>query len=274
MSRLRLILLTAAAGALVVPGCVRMNVKPGAKSIFEVLGPQMTPEDAAAWAVDRYDPDKRYRGTLYLGSQPFAGEVLYIRLFVDNIRDEDARVRVAAARALANHGGPEHVPLLVDLLDDDEAFVRLEGVRGLQRLHNPVAIDALIIAVREPDLDRQDQKSEPSPQVRAEAASALGQYAALRVLQPLIEALNDSHLAVNYNALASLRTLTGQNFGYDRRAWLDWTTANRDAFAAQSVYMFPHFSRSKKWYEYIPFVPPPPNEGTAPPQGFPLPQPR
>lgn len=235
----------------------------GATSILQVFA-QPTPAQAAEWAIDKYDADKRYRGTLLLANQPFGGEPVYMQLYLDNIKDPDPSVRGAATRAIANHGQPDQVPLLVERLKDDDRLVRQEAARGLQRLHNPVAIPALLAAI--------DEGKETDVDVRAESAHALGQYADNKVVQALIAALNDSNLAVNRNTLQSLRTLTGQDFGYDRRAWLDWYDSTKDTFAARGVYTYPAFHRDKNLSEYIPFVPPPPNEPVSVPVGMPGPQ--
>lgn len=232
-------------------GCSLGELPEGSNSILDLFkGP--SPEVAATWAVDPYDADKRMRGTTILGNFPFASDPIYIRLFVDNAADKDAGVRVAAMRALANHGGPDHVPLFVSALQDPDPMVRVEGARALQRVHNPTVVDALIRVI--------DENREPEADVRAEAADALGQYAENRVVAALIKALADPSLAVNYSALNSLRTLTGQDFGFDRVAWRSWVDAAADTFQARSAYVYPVFRRPKTWVEYIPLVPPPPNE--------------
>jgi hypothetical protein len=263
--------LTLAAGAalafLTLTGCEFDNVRPGADSIFTLFA-EPTPAEAASWAIDRYDPDKRYRGTLLLSTATFASEPVYMDLFLDNIDDPDAGVRVVATRAVANHGGPEHVPLLVERLTDPDTLVRVEAARGLQRLHNPIAALPLVNALREPDPRTPSALGEESPDVRSEAAHALGQYPTPRVVQALITALGDSKLSVNSNALRSLRTLTGQDFGLDPLAWLQWLDTTPDLFAAGGAYVYPNYSRDQMWIEYLPFVGKPPNEPAATPAGL------
>lgn len=248
-------------------GCEADNIRPGADSIFALFA-EPTPAEAATWAIDRYDPDKRYRGTLLLSTATFASEPVYMDLFLDNIDDPDAGVRVVATRAVANHGGPEHVPLLLDRLADEDTLVRIEAARGLQRLHNPIAAQPLLGAIREPDPRTPSAGGEESPDVRSEAAHALGQYPTPRVVQALITALGDSKLSVNSNALRSLRTLTGQDFGLDQLAWLKWLGSTPDLFAAGGVYVYPNYSREQMWIEYLPFVGKPPNEPAATPAGL------
>jgi hypothetical protein len=250
-------------------GC-ELNPKPGAQSIFEAFQDAYTPSELVAMATDPYDANSRYLGTLGLATMPFAGEPLYVKLFETNAQDVDTSVRVAATRGLAMHGDPSHVPLLVASLNDKDRLVRLEAARGLQRLHSDVAIDPLIAAMREPDPRKPKASAETDPEVRAQAATALGQYAERKVLQALIAGIDDSELSVNRASLSSLRTLTGQDLGLDRPAWLAWVEKSQDPFAGRSMFYFPVFRRDQKLYEYLPFVPRPPNEQSAPPAGMPL----
>jgi len=260
-----LALLAVASGA----GC-ELNVKPGAQSIFDAFQETYTQSELVAMSMDEYDANNRYVGTLGLATLPFAGEPLYVMQFVANSRDADAAVRVAAIRGLGMHGDPSHVPILVGSLADKDRLVRLEAARGLQRLHNDAAIDPLIVAMREPDTRNTKLQAEPEAEVRAQAAHALGQYAARKVLQALIAGLDDADLSVNRASLSSLRTLTGQDLGIDRAAWLAWLDQTSEPFAGRSVYYYPVFHRDKTFFEHLPFVPAPPNETPAPPAGLPL----
>lgn len=242
-------------------GCELSELRPGAQSIMELSAPP-SPQEAAQWAIDPYDPNNRYRGTLLLANAPFAGEEVYLRLFEDNIDDADPGVRAAACRALANHGNASHMPLLTGALSDAEVGVRFEAARGLQRVYAPEAIDPLIKSL--------SPATEPEYAVRAEVACALGQYREARVAEALIASLDDPHLAVNRATLDSLRVLTGQDLGYERRDWVVWFNESPTPFAAGGVYVYPVFSRSKFWYEHLPFIPPPPNEVAGTPAGMPV----
>src|SRR5262249_27777046 len=137
---------------------------------------------------------------------------------------------------------------------------RIEAARALQRLHNPVAVEPLLAAL---DMDK-----ELEPRVRVEAASALSQYPESRVVDELIKSLRDDNLAVNRATQEALRTLTGQDFGFDRAAWQAWARGTPELFAARTVYVYPVFHRDKKWYEHIPLVPGPPNEQASIPAGL------
>ena len=251
-----------AAALVLLSGCdtVDMDLRPGATSVLQIFQ-QPSSQEAAAMAIDKYDAEKRYQGTLLLANAAFANEPVYQQLFLDNIKDEDAGVRAVAARAIANHGSPEQVPVILICLKDSEPLVRQEAARALQRLHNPIAVDPLIQVL--------DPEKETEVDVRAEAASALGQYAEPKVLQTLIASLDDPQLAVNRSTVDSLRTLTGQDFGLDRRAWVRWLDTTKEPFAARAMYQYPYFTRSKYWIEYLPFVPPPPLEPAGTPAGLP-----
>lgn len=242
-------------------GCDSMSLSRarGAKSLLALFKPP-TPGEAVDMALDKYDADQRYRGTALLANVPYGGEDPYLKLFVDAAQDPDSGVRQVGVRALGIHGGPEHVPLIVERLTDDEWLVRMEAARALQRLHNDAAIGPLI--------DRVDPEKEIQAAVRAEAADALGQYREPRVLQALIAALNDPSLAVNHNTATALEILTGQDLGYEPAEWLAWLKTTDDPFKAGRLYTYPGFQRDKLWYEYLPFVAPPPLEAESVPVGL------
>lgn len=235
---------------------------PESESIFAALkSAPPTPAEAATWMFDPYDSDRRFRGTVLLANAPFGGESVYLRGYEEHLGDPDSSVRAAAAFALGRHGGPEHVPKLIPLVGDGDRLVRLSAVRSLQRLHNPEAVPVLI--------ERLDSTVEDDVDIRAAAAHALGQYPERRVLQGLIAALRDNRLAVTRNAAASLRTLTGMDFGDDRREWFQWVASATEPFAGRTAYTYPVFSRDRSWLEHIPFWSQPPNEAPAPPAGMP-----
>ncbi len=252
-----------ALGALAPGGCALFeNAQPNPKSdsIMDLWAPP-TPMDAVTWATDPYDADKRLRGILLLSNAPFGGERPYVEMYRLAARDGDPAVRAAAIGGLALHGSPEDAPLLAERLEDEAPNVRREAARALQRLHNPIAVTPLI--------RRLDAMVEPDIDTRAKAANALGQYAEMRVVQALIGALSDHRLTVNENALLSLKVLTGENFGYAPRAWVDWANTTSHPFASRGVYEYPVFHRDPTIVEYILPWSSPPNEETATPVGMP-----
>ncbi len=260
-SHRRLACLLASSTLIVLTGCNAFDDVPrGTESLLQVLVPQTTPTQAANMATDEYSAENRYRGTTLLSNAEFGGEGVYLELYLDGMSDEDSGVRSASVRALGRHGDPEHVDLIVNALNDEVEGVRIEAARALQRVHSARAIKPLIEAINEDE--------EPNVDVRAAAADALGQYRESEVVQALVASLRDSRLVVNNRVQHSLLILTGQNFGIDRRAWIDWYNSTDDLFAAAQPYTYPVFNRKKKIVEYLPFVPQPPNEITSTPVGM------
>ncbi len=252
----------ACAAAVAVGGCDDSGKRGPGESIFEFISPP-TPVEAVTWATDPYDADKRFRGLLLLANAPWGGEPPYVEMYRRASEDGDPGVRGMALRALAMHGVAGDAPTVTKHLSDDNELVRWEATRALQRMYDPASAPGL--------LERIDLRKEQNPQVRAAAARALGQYAQPRVVQGLIGALRDRQLVVNEAAQASLRTLTGQDFGLDPKAWRDWTASATDMFAGRKPYEYPYFERDRNIVEWIlPFLAPP-NETPGPVIGAPGP---
>jgi hypothetical protein len=236
------------------------NAPRGAKSLSEVFFPKTTPTDAAILATDEYNAENRYRGTTMLSAAPFGGQPVYLELYVDGTDDDDPGVRAASIRALGRHGDPAHASYLIDALSDEDDGVRLAAARALQRVHTPRAVASLLRAIKESE--------EKNADVRAAAADALGQYRLPVVVQALIAALADPRLVVNDRVSHALVVLTGQDFGLERSAWISWYNDTDDLFEAAQIYTYPVFNREKQIVEYLPFVPPPPNENSSTPVGL------
>ncbi len=69
--------------------CEALESARGAQSLIQIVqGP--TPTEATEWALDPYSPNNRYRGTMYLVHQSWAGAPEYLQLYVDAVADADA----------------------------------------------------------------------------------------------------------------------------------------------------------------------------------------
>jgi hypothetical protein len=66
--------------------------------------------------------------------------------------------------------------------------------------------------------------------MRRRAATMLGLSHQPRVVEPLIEALEDDDAQVREAAAGSLRRLTGQEFGADQAKWSQWWEENKETF--------------------------------------------
>ncbi|MGO4152437.1 HEAT repeat domain-containing protein [Cupriavidus sp. YAF13] len=112
--------------------------------------------------------------------------------------DPDASIRAAAAAALASQS-PKHVHALVTALDDASAEVRKQAVLALGVFRTEPAVEAL------KDRLRHDQDAE----VRAFAASMLGEVQRADLVPDLRVAVNDSDEGVRATALSALRECAG-----------------------------------------------------------------
>lgn len=274
--RCLVLLFTGAAATL--GGCEALDIDPNAEGqgLLELMLAPKPLTATLAEAQDPFDPDRRARGMLALSMTSAGGDPAYVSLYAENMEDPDPSVRAAACKALGRHGRPEHAPIILKALStDSDPGVRREAARSLQRIHNPDAIEPLLATLRAPELLSARGKGEDVAEVRAEAALALAQYRERKVLQGLIAALAEQRLTVNRNALVALKTLTGQDFGYERQVWSAWLKDAPDPFAGATLFEYPAYTRDKTFFEHFPFVPRPPNEPSTTPSGMPLsPEPR
>lgn len=259
------------ASAIFLGGCSSLDIDPNAEGdgILELMFAPRPLSNIVNDAQDPFDPDRRARGMLALSTAQVGGDPVYVSLYVENVEDPDPSVRAAALKALGRHGNAEHAAIMTKALTTDrDPGVRQEAARSLQRVHSPEAIEPLLATIRLPDVAK--GQWEEDAEVRAQAALALAQYREQKVLQALVSALYDPRLAVNRNALVSLRTLTGQDFGYERLTWAAWIKETPTPFAGGTVFEYPAYSRPKSFIEYLPFVSKPPNEPSTTPAGMPL----
>ena len=109
-----------------------------------------------------------------------------------SLADGSEHVRWKSAEALGLIGDARAIEGLAKRLSDDSASVRSTSAQALARIGGD-GVTFLIRALGEGD-----------EQLRVVAASALGESADLRSLEPLISALDDSSLAVRQSAASSL----------------------------------------------------------------------
>jgi HEAT repeat protein len=125
-------------------------------------------------------------------------------------------VSLCAAEALGQTGDSDEVERLIKDLKNESWQIRWDTAAALGETKDPRAIEPLSAALK-------DENS----YVRMTAARALGQIDDPRVIEPLIEALKDESHGVKKNAALSLKQRTGQDFGKDPAAWLQWWEKNK-----------------------------------------------
>ncbi len=127
-------------------------------------------------------------------------------------------VREAAANALGKVGTTESVPALIAALADEAEDVRWFAVEGLRKLGATQAVPVI----------SQKLERDPSPRVRAIAASALGELGQPAAVPSLRLALGDRAERVREKAVAALLALAADN--YERMKVI------ADAFRRESLY--------------------------------------
>ncbi|MGA0873592.1 MAG: HEAT repeat domain-containing protein [Phycisphaerales bacterium] len=228
-------------------------------SFFSDLSPP-TPAQAAAWASDLNDPENQRRGLSLLSNAPWGGDEPYVRLYRLYVDEPtDPLVKATAVQALGRWGDSKDAAKIADFLASPASLVRLSAAKALQRLHDPAVTDRIWIRLVDENEDAL---------VRVELAIALAQYPGDRSFQALCLALDARELVVNLAAADSLRILTGQDFGLDRRTWLAWYASTAKPFASEEVFLYPTFTRKITFLDRLAFWKSYVFETPAPPRGM------
>jgi HEAT repeat protein len=127
-------------------------------------------------------------------------------------RDDDYTVRAAALRALNRCRAQGYTDLYLKNLDDSEPLVRLQAADALGNIPDPSTIDDLVDHMR----------NDISPDVRIACTDALRNFPQGEVISALVEMLDDRNFAVAWQARQSLALISGQDYRYDKQAWLDY----------------------------------------------------
>ncbi|MGB4728786.1 MAG: HEAT repeat domain-containing protein [Thermogutta sp.] len=124
--------------------------------------------------------------------------------------EDDPQPRAELVR-LAGLLPPEAAWPIVELgLRDENPDVQVQACRMVAKAKMAQAVGSLAKLAEESS--NQD--------VRQAAIKALGQFKDPVAIQALAKALRDRDPAIQYLAIHSLRTVTGQDFGYDVAQWL------------------------------------------------------
>jgi HEAT repeat protein len=174
------------------------------------------------------------------------------------LKDENPHVRAAAADTLGRIKNPVAVLPLISVIKDKNSEVRINVVSALGEMKDPRSVELLISSFKDENADVRIRaiqilsgwadkwQSEPikdfrvvspliiillrdkDPEVRLNAACALGKIENRLAILPLIIALKDKESNVRKWALSALVELTQQDFGQDPVKWREWWEKNRD----------------------------------------------
>jgi hypothetical protein len=171
-----------------------------------------TPRTASREMIDPNNPDKRREGTLKLVDFKFGRSGPSLIVYSHVAEDPDYTVRAAGLRALNRSRAKGYTYLYLKSLQDDQPLVRLQAVDALSNIPDPDAINDLVDHLN----------SDISPDVRISCADALRNYKNGEVASALVTVLDDRNFGVAWQARQSLELISGQDYRYDKNAWLDY----------------------------------------------------
>ena len=196
----------------------------GAGSFFEAprhavnLMTGKTPLRDVRMMENKDNPDERRKGILALSSKSWGQVEPYTKRYRQIAQaDPDALVRAAAIRALNASRDRAAVTIFTAALADASPFVRLQAAKALSNVPDPSAVEALSRALG----NQTEQKD-----VRIAAAEALRHYRQIGVARVLAGTLGGRDFGVAWQSRWSLRILTGRDYKYDERAWLEYLTGS------------------------------------------------
>ncbi|MGD1278369.1 MAG: HEAT repeat domain-containing protein [Tepidisphaeraceae bacterium] len=184
-------------------------------SFFDWLG-HATPGVAVRKMLDPDSADNRREGTLRMTDFAYARTGATVKFYARVADDRDYVVRAAGLRALNRCRARGHSGLFLKYLDDDEPLVRLQAADALSNIPDPSTVHALI----------EHMRSDISGDVKIACAEALRNFKDAQVASALVDVLDDKNFAVAWQARQSLALITGQDFRYDKKAWLNYFSAH------------------------------------------------
>jgi hypothetical protein len=141
-----------------------------------------------------------------------------VQEWIAELKDEDPRIRQTAAEILGRLQDPRAIGPLIVALVDEASEVREAASEALKNFLFWEKSDEANRVVPELIVVLQDQRKDP--EVRKNAAKALGKIKDPRAVEPLIEALKDP-LSRDYVAEA-LEEITGEKLGRNFWKWREW----------------------------------------------------
>jgi hypothetical protein len=171
-----------------------------------------TAHTASREMLDPNNPDKRREGTLKLVDFEKGRQGAFLIVYAHVATDPDYTVRAAGLRALNRSRAKGYTYLFLKSLQDDQPLVRLQAVDALGNIPDPDAINDLVDHLN----------NDISPDVRISCADALRNFKNGEVASALVTVLDDRNFGVAWQARQSLELISGQDFRYDKNAWLDY----------------------------------------------------
>jgi HEAT repeat protein len=178
--------------------------------------------NAAKALLDTSAPDNRRSAIVYLSNRVYGRQDPYLKQYDQMARsDSDGSVRAMAIRGLNRGRDKRAVPLFLAALEEKNDRIRLEAAKALANIPDPSATAPLI---------RHMENPEENLDVRIACADALRNFRTSEVAQALVRALRDRSFGVSWQARKSLQLMTGQDYRYDTVAWLNFLSGATKTF--------------------------------------------
>lgn len=173
-----------------------------------------TPLRAVTMIQNPHSADQRRKGIYRLVKREFAQRPRYTRRYQQIAQsDPDATVRAAAIRALNASREKSAVPIFIAALSDESDMVRLQAAKALSNIPDPAAAEPL---------SRVLGNQAETRDVRIAASEALRHYRNPDVARVLVGTVGGRDFSIAWQSRWSLKILTGNDYGYDERKWLEY----------------------------------------------------
>lgn len=160
-----------------------------------------------------------------------------INALLEMLHDDSPFIRRAAAASLTNFGSPAIAPLL-EMLHQNDIYLKWRAAWILGHLTNPLDARGAVRGMVQYNAEViQDDRvidaliealNDPSPEVRWTAIHSLGYIRHPKAIRPLIQILNDSDSGIRLIAVESLKMITGFDGRDDFHQWTKWLNQSPD----------------------------------------------
>ncbi len=171
------------------------------KCLYALVRLKAYPQIASAVLDERGQPRVRWWPVAYALQRSEDPRALPALLAL--ARESHPYTRAFAVKGLATLKDRAALPVLMPLLSSGERFVLVEAIRALGRVGDSSATAPLLGIIRDARAD---------PQIRLEAANAIGGIHDPEAFEPLTDVLFDASPALRAAALRSLAAIDRQNF--------------------------------------------------------------
>lgn len=132
--------------------------------------------------------------------------------------EQDPMLRAQILRTLGHFPGEKSGVMLAAGLHDHERDVRIAACEGLGRHGGELAATELTrVMTEDADID-----------VRLAASRGLGEAKVKSALPALADVLEDQNPAVQFRAVASMKQISGKDFGSDMGAWREYAKTGQE----------------------------------------------